>query len=62
MNQTLTNGEKVLLAAVDLCSGQLDHNFTAEELSVAAWKMDKPSFGLRGFGNDYLIQTNFSKA
>jgi hypothetical protein len=33
--------------------GQLDHNFTAEELSVSAWKMDKPSFGLRGFENDY---------
>src|SRR6266480_359935 len=53
MNQTLTNAEKVLLAAVDLCHGRLDHNFTAEELSVAAWEKDKASFGLRGFENVY---------
>jgi hypothetical protein len=49
MTQTLTNAEKVLLAAVDLCGGRLDQSFTAEDLSVAAWERDKTSFGLRGF-------------
>jgi len=53
MNQTLTNSEKVLLAAVDLCRSQLDHSFSAEELSVAAWERDKTSFGLRGFERIY---------
>jgi hypothetical protein len=53
MNQTLTNTDKVLLAAVELCRGQLNQNFTAEELSVAAWEKDKASFGLRSFENIY---------
>lgn len=53
MTQTLTNAEKVLLAAVALSDGQLDKNFTAEELAVAAWEMDRESFGLRGFESTY---------
>ena len=53
MDPTLTNAEKVLLAAVSLCDGDSDRRFTAEELSVAAWKQDKLSFGLRNYENDY---------
>src|SRR5262245_48840612 len=53
MNQTLTNTEKLLLAAVELSDGNLDRNFTAEELSVVAWKRDQTTFGLRGYENDY---------
>lgn len=53
MSQTLTNTEKVLLAAVELCCGNLDRSFTAEELSVAAWQADKTSFGLRGYETIY---------
>jgi hypothetical protein len=53
MSETLTNTEKVLLAAVKLCHGQLNRNFTAEELSVAAWENDKASFGLRSFESIY---------
>src|SRR5437667_8128714 len=53
MDPTLTNAEKVLLAAVALCAGHSDRSFTAEELSVNAWQQDKASFGLRGYENDY---------
>jgi hypothetical protein len=53
MDETLTNAEKVLLAAVALCDGRSDRSFTAEELSVAAWQQDKASFGLRSYENEY---------
>jgi hypothetical protein len=53
MSQTLTNAEKLLLAAVELCGGRLDQNFTAEDLAVAAWEKDKASFGMRNFENTY---------
>jgi hypothetical protein len=53
MNQTLTNTEKMLLAAVNLSGGSLERNFTAEELSVVAWRRDKTTFGLRGYENEY---------
>src|SRR5581483_9862494 len=53
MDSTLTNAEKVLLAAVALCNGNSDRSFTAEELSVAAWLQDKTSFGLRNYENEY---------
>lgn len=53
MNQSLTNAEKVLLAAMRLCNGDSSRSFTAEELAVAAWIDDKESFGLRGYENTY---------
>lgn len=53
MEHTLTNSEKVLLAALALCNGDSDRTFTAEELSVAAWQLDKASFGLRSYENVY---------
>lgn len=53
MDQTLTNTEKVLLAAMRLCNGDPGRSFTAEELAVAAWLDDKASFGLRNYENEY---------
>ena len=53
MNETLTLADKVLLAAFTCAAGSDDNNFTAEALSVQAWKMDKNAFGLRGFEQEY---------
>jgi hypothetical protein len=53
MDQSLTNAEKVLLAAMRLCDGDPGRSFTAEELAVAAWLDDKASFGLRNYENEY---------
>lgn len=53
MNNSLTNAEKVLMAAMRLCDGDSSRTFTAEELAVAAWMDDKASFGLRGYENEY---------
>jgi hypothetical protein len=53
MDPTLTNAEKLLLAAVALCGGHSDRSFTAEELSVEAWLQDQASFGLRGYEDKY---------
>ena len=53
MTETLTNTEKVLLAAFGLCKDDPTRSFTAEELSIAAWQEDKESFGLRGHEIDY---------
>lgn len=53
MDHTLTNAEKVLLAAMRLCGGDSGRSFTAEELAIAAWLDDKASFGLRSYENVY---------
>jgi hypothetical protein len=53
MKDSLTLSEKVLLAALKCADGAEGKTFTAEALSVQAWKMDKNAFGLRGFENDY---------
>src|SRR5438093_466934 len=53
MDRTATNAEKVLLAALVLCNGDLERSFTAEELAVAAWERDKTSFGLRSYEDKY---------
>lgn len=53
MKESLTLGEKVLLAARKCAEGVIDKSFTAEALSVQAWKMDRNAFGLRGFESEY---------
>ena len=53
MKESLTLAEKVLLAALKCGNGTADKSFTAEALSVQAWKMDRNAFGLRGFENQY---------
>jgi hypothetical protein len=45
--------EKVLLAAQRCANGDIARAFTAEQLLVAAWEMDKSAFGLRGFEAKY---------
>ena len=53
MKESLTLAQKVLLAALKCADGVTDKSFTAEALSVQAWKMDRNAFGLRGFENEY---------
>jgi len=53
VKESLTLAEKVLLAAFKCADGLTDKSFTAEALSVQAWKMDRNAFGLRGFENEY---------
>lgn len=53
MKESLTLAEKVLLAALKCADGAVDKSFTAEALSVQAWKMDTNAFGLRGYENQY---------
>jgi hypothetical protein len=48
----LTVSQKILLAAHRL-EDQGHSPFTAEALTVAAWKGDPRTFGLRGFDNEY---------
>ncbi len=50
-NLTLT--EYVLLASLEISGGDLEREFTAEELLVAAWKENPEAFGLRGFEHEY---------
>lgn len=45
--------DKVLIAALDLSTGDLNVSFTAEELLLAAWETDKSAFGLRGYETEY---------
>lgn len=45
--------DKVLLAALNLSTGDLNSSFTAEELLVAVWETDKSAFGLRGYETEY---------
>jgi len=53
VTESLTLAEKVLLAAVECANGAVGATFTAEELAVQAWKMDRNAFGLRKFENDH---------
>lgn len=48
-NDTLSIKDRVLLAAWHCCNGDTEQSFTAEQLIVTAWEMDKSAFGLRGF-------------
>ncbi len=41
------------MAALELSGGDTSQRFTAEELLVKAWKIDKRAFGLRGFEQEY---------
>jgi hypothetical protein len=50
---TLSLSDKLLLAAVELSSGSIEVDFTAEDLVVAAWQADKLAFGLRGHEQDH---------
>ena len=47
--RTLTMLDKILLAALETAEGDLDRQFTAEDLVVAAWEADELAFGLRGY-------------
>lgn len=46
--ETLSLSDKVLLAAVRLSSADIKAEFTAEDLVVAVWELDRGAFGLRG--------------
>jgi hypothetical protein len=45
--------DQALLAALQLCDGDLEQSFTAEELLVRAWKNDNAAWGLRGFEKEH---------
>lgn len=45
--------DQALLAAIDLCQDDMEKSFTAEELLVRAWEVDKNAWGLRGFEQLY---------
>jgi hypothetical protein len=47
-SQDLSLSDKVLVAALQLTSGETRTEFTAEDLVVAVWKSDNSAFGLRG--------------
>lgn len=49
----LTLNEKVLLAALEVSGGNISKEFTAEDLLIKAWKLDKSAFGLRGYEKLY---------
>ena len=49
----LTLADYVLLASLDLTNGDLEKNFTAEELLVASWRRNPEAFGLRGFEREH---------
>lgn len=51
--ESLTLNDKILLAAISLCSTDLKKKFTAEDLIVESWKLDKSAFGLRNYERDY---------
>jgi len=48
-----TLNDVVLLAAAELVEGDVDKEFTAEDLVVAAWQFEPSSFGLRGHESEY---------
>jgi len=52
-NQRLTQNDIVLLAALSLSNGDTHHEFTAEKLLIKAWGIDKHTFGLRGYEEEY---------
>jgi hypothetical protein len=47
--ESLSIKDKVLLGALRCSNGNTDQPFTAEQLIVTAWEMDKSAFGLRAF-------------
>lgn len=51
--EVLSIKDKVLLAALKCTGGNIEQSFTAEQLIVTAWEMDKSAFGLRGFEEKY---------
>ncbi len=51
--ETLSIRDKVLLAALRCCDGNTEQPFTAEQLIVTAWEMDRSAFGLRGFEDKF---------
>jgi hypothetical protein len=51
--EQLNLNEKVLLAAKAVSGGNVEKDFTAEDLVVAVWKQDPQAFGLRGHEQNY---------
>jgi hypothetical protein len=51
--QPISLSDKVLLAAISLSKGNLEKEFTAEDLVVEVWRADNSSFGLRGHESRY---------
>jgi hypothetical protein len=45
--------QQALMAAYRVCGGDLNKNFTAEDILIEAWKQDKAAWGLRGHEQDY---------
>lgn len=45
--------QQLLQAALHCSGGDLKKTFSSEELLVAAWASDKPSWGLRGYEREY---------
>jgi len=54
----LTLNEIVLLASLKLSEGNIHKSFTAEELVIESWKLNKVSFGLRGYEHKYPDSNN----
>lgn len=52
-NRRLTQNEIVLLAAFSLSNGNVHQEFTAEKLLIEAWKIDRQTFGLRGYEEEF---------
>lgn len=52
-NQRLTQNEIVLLASLSLSKGDVHQEFTAEKLLIKAWRIDKQTFGLRGYEQEF---------
>lgn len=44
---------KILLAAMECSGGDLNVEFTMEDLAVASWKLDHAAFGLRGYEDQH---------
>ena len=51
--EAMTLNDFVLLAALEISDGDVDRQFTAEELLVEAWKLNPDAFGLRGFEDQH---------
>ena len=51
--ETLTIAEKIMLGALKCSEENQKTPFTFEELVLATWKIDKNTFGLRGFEENY---------
>lgn len=53
VNEALSLGEKLLLAAFNVAEGDPATEFTGEDLVVKAWQEDTLAFGLRGYESSY---------